>query len=177
MIYIKRHIKMNGDIFQNHDSTKWINSAEDTCKNQQTNQFLMFCDVILKYEKYKLPADEMNDSAYSPSGSDGTNDSFSNESNSSFNSGNLSSDDMKSETVGHEDDSWDLITCPCMKPFAGRPMIECSICQNWLHMSCAKVRKNNIPDDFICSLCRETKSNKRRSERIKSDDRGFAILR
>ncbi|GAB0201196.1 PHD finger protein 23 [Grus japonensis] len=36
------------------------------------------------------------------------------------------------------DDSWDLITCYCQKPFAGRPMIECSQCGTWIHLSCAK---------------------------------------
>ncbi|KAM4754700.1 PHD finger protein 23 [Cyanocitta cristata] len=44
------------------------------------------------------------------------------------------------------DDSWDLITCYCQKPFAGRPMIECSQCGTWIHLSCAKVKKNNVPE-------------------------------
>lgn len=39
------------------------------------------------------------------------------------------------------DDSWDLITCYCRKPFAGRPMIECSLCGTWIHLSCAKIKK------------------------------------
>ncbi|XP_061204263.1 PHD finger protein 23 [Neopsephotus bourkii] len=53
------------------------------------------------------------------------------------------------------DDSWDLITCYCQKPFAGRPMIECSQCGTWIHLSCARVRKNNVPDVFYCHKCRE----------------------
>ncbi|XP_029862790.1 PHD finger protein 23 [Aquila chrysaetos chrysaetos] len=53
------------------------------------------------------------------------------------------------------DDSWDLITCYCQKPFAGRPMIECSQCGTWIHLSCAKVKKNNVPDVFYCQKCRE----------------------
>jgi hypothetical protein len=28
-------------------------------------------------------------------------------------------------------DEFNLITCFCGKPFAGRPMIECSGCQTW----------------------------------------------
>uniref|UniRef100_A0A3Q0S5K8 PHD finger protein 23b n=1 Tax=Amphilophus citrinellus TaxID=61819 RepID=A0A3Q0S5K8_AMPCI len=41
------------------------------------------------------------------------------------------------------DDSWDLITCYCGKPFAGRPMIECNQCGIWVHLSCAKIKKSN----------------------------------
>ncbi|CAB1348894.1 unnamed protein product, partial [Coregonus sp. 'balchen'] len=44
-----------------------------------------------------------------------------------------------------EDDSWDLITCFCLKPFAGRPMIECSECGTWVHLSCAKIRRTHAP--------------------------------
>lgn len=32
-------------------------------------------------------------------------------------------------------------------------MIECSKCLTWLHFSCAKVKKNHIPDVFICIKC------------------------
>ncbi|KAI1235936.1 hypothetical protein IHE44_0002029, partial [Lamprotornis superbus] len=35
-------------------------------------------------------------------------------------------------------------------PFAGRPMIECNECATWIHLSCAKIRKSNVPDIFIC---------------------------
>ena len=30
------------------------------------------------------------------------------------------------EDAVDEDEGWDMITCFCGKPFAGRPMIECS---------------------------------------------------
>ena len=30
------------------------------------------------------------------------------------------------EDAVEEDEGWDMITCFCGKPFAGRPMIECS---------------------------------------------------
>ncbi|XP_063786723.1 PHD finger protein 23 isoform X2 [Pseudophryne corroboree] len=53
------------------------------------------------------------------------------------------------------DDSWDLVTCYCEKPFAGRPMIECNICCTWVHLSCAKIRKSNVPDIYYCQKCRE----------------------
>ncbi|XP_056883576.1 PHD finger protein 23B [Takifugu flavidus] len=53
------------------------------------------------------------------------------------------------------DDSWDLITCYCGKPFAGRPMIECNQCGIWVHLSCAKIKKSNVPDVFYCHKCRD----------------------
>lgn len=34
-------------------------------------------------------------------------------------------------------------------------MIECSQCGTWIHLSCAKVKKNNVPDVFYCQKCRE----------------------
>ncbi|XP_028330918.1 PHD finger protein 23B [Gouania willdenowi] len=55
------------------------------------------------------------------------------------------------------DDSWDLITCYCGKPFAGRPMIECNQCSIWVHLSCAKIKKSNVPDIFYCHKCRDTR--------------------
>ncbi|XP_030043530.1 PHD finger protein 23 [Microcaecilia unicolor] len=53
------------------------------------------------------------------------------------------------------DDSWDLITCYCEKPFAGRPMIECNQCSTWIHLSCAKIKKTHVPDIFFCQKCKE----------------------
>ncbi|KAM6970138.1 PHD finger protein 13-like [Aplochiton taeniatus] len=66
-----------------------------------------------------------------------------------------------------EDDSWDLITCFCFKPFAGRPMIECNQCSTWVHLSCAKVRHTHIPDVFICQPCRDSREPIRRSNRAR----------
>lgn len=67
-----------------------------------------------------------------------------------------------------EDDSWDLITCFCMKPFAGRPMIECNECGTWVHLSCAKIRRTHVPDIFVCQPCRDAKQNIRRSNRART---------
>ncbi|NXW75312.1 PHF13 protein, partial [Hirundo rustica] len=67
-----------------------------------------------------------------------------------------------------DDDAWDLITCFCMKPFAGRPMIECNECATWIHLSCAKIRKSNVPDIFICQRCRDAKQEIRRSNRART---------
>uniref|UniRef100_A0A673YU93 Zinc finger PHD-type domain-containing protein n=1 Tax=Salmo trutta TaxID=8032 RepID=A0A673YU93_SALTR len=71
------------------------------------------------------------------------------------------------EATPNEDDSWDLITCFCLKPFAGRPMIECSECGTWVHLSCAKIRRTHVPEVFICQPCRDTKTNIRRSNRAR----------
>ncbi|NXK94354.1 PHF13 protein, partial [Formicarius rufipectus] len=71
-------------------------------------------------------------------------------------------------TKAEDDDAWDLITCFCMKPFAGRPMIECNECATWIHLSCAKIRKSNVPDIFICQRCRDAKQEIRRSNRART---------
>jgi len=52
------------------------------------------------------------------------------------------------------DESWEEVTCFCGKPFAGRPMIECESCFVWHHMSCAKLRKTNVPKKFYCRDCK-----------------------
>ncbi|XP_061457484.1 PHD finger protein 13 [Rhineura floridana] len=67
--------------------------------------------------------------------------------------------------VDSDDDSWDLVTCFCMKPFAGRPMIQCNECHTWIHLSCAKIRKSNVPEIYICQKCRDSKFDIRRSSR------------
>ncbi|XP_015196343.2 PHD finger protein 23B isoform X1 [Lepisosteus oculatus] len=59
------------------------------------------------------------------------------------------------------DDSWHLITCYCGKPFAGRPMIECNQCGVWVHLSCAKIKKSNVPDIFYCHKCRDSRQDRR----------------
>ncbi|CAI5776005.1 finger 13-like [Podarcis lilfordi] len=73
-----------------------------------------------------------------------------------------------SDSKTDEDDAWDLITCFCLKPFAGRPMIECNECATWIHLSCAKIRKSNVPDIFICQRCRDAKQEIRRSNRART---------
>lgn len=57
-------------------------------------------------------------------------------------------------------DSYNLITCYCGKPYAARPMIECSQCLTWLHLSCAKVKRKHIPDIFICIKCVKSGNHK-----------------
>ena len=33
-------------------------------------------------------------------------------------------------------------------------MIECSSCQTWVHLTCAKVRRSQIPETWYCRYCR-----------------------
>lgn len=52
-----------------------------------------------------------------------------------------------------EDEEWNLVTCFCRRPFAGRPMIECSECGTWIHMFCANIPKDQVPEIYICPSC------------------------
>lgn len=70
-----------------------------------------------------------------------------------------------------DDDSWDLVTCFCMKPFAGRAMIECNQCNTWIHLSCAKIRKSNVPETYTCQQCKDSKFDIRRSNRSRMGSR------
>lgn len=50
-------------------------------------------------------------------------------------------------------------------------MIECSLCQIWIHLSCAKIRRSNIPELFICPKCREEKPSEMRTLVSKFEDK------
>ncbi|XP_061583701.1 PHD finger protein 13 isoform X2 [Cololabis saira] len=75
--------------------------------------------------------------------------------------------------VDSDDDSWDLVTCFCMKPFAGRAMIECNKCNTWIHLSCAKIRKSHVPETYVCQSCRDIHGppDSRRSDRSRVGSR------
>ena len=53
-----------------------------------------------------------------------------------------------------QEDGWNSVTCFCRKPFAGRPMIECSACLTWVHLKCANMHRKKIPDEWYCPSCR-----------------------
>lgn len=57
-----------------------------------------------------------------------------------------------------EGEDWDQITCYCGRPFAGRPMIECTQCLTWVHLKCAKLTRQRIPETWFCQKCKSTKS-------------------
>ncbi|KAI1893853.1 hypothetical protein AGOR_G00127940 [Albula goreensis] len=105
-------------------------------------------------------------------GSDTDQDIRPNDGNTTFSSG-YGTEDTSAENgkMEEEEDSWDLITCFCMKPFAGRPMIECGECGTWVHLSCAKIRRTHVPDVFVCQPCRDAKQNIRRSNRARTVSR------
>ena len=65
--------------------------------------------------------------------------------------------------VSSDDDSWNLVTCFCRRPFAGRPMIECSKCQTWVHLYCAKIKKDHVPDTYFCPKCSDSSGARSRS--------------
>ncbi|XP_046405297.1 PHD finger protein 13-like isoform X1 [Ischnura elegans] len=148
-----------------------------TSKRPRTAEdFYMFCKFILEYENYDMvKQEELREKSGSPIGSTGSlSDSIKSEST----SGSLTPDDRKGSEVDlaktgsqewnwngihfSDEDSYDLITCFCLKPFAGRPMIECSKCLTWIHLSCAKIKKTNIPEVFICNKCKRQNHTVRR---------------
>lgn len=62
-----------------------------------------------------------------------------------------------------------MITCYCGKPYAARPMIECSRCLTWLHLSCAKIKRKKIPDIFICVKCVKKSVGQSKPPEIEND--------
>ncbi|XP_026472297.1 PHD finger protein 23-like [Ctenocephalides felis] len=124
-----------------------------------SDDFYTFCQIVLEHENYEMTRqEELRHSAISPIDSSGSMTSESTHSSIPEDK-NLSLDDdtgNESETIDVE--SYNTVTCYCGKPFAARPMIECSICLTWLHLSCAKVKKNNIPDIFSCQKCKSKQS-------------------
>ncbi|XP_060070008.1 PHD finger protein 13-like isoform X1 [Ylistrum balloti] len=173
-------------------------------KRKKTKEdFYTFCTMILEYTQYESHRQEElraqnNISPLDSSGS--TAESYSSDTTLSAESpGHLelshhldmadsdNSQYMDDEHYGYsdtnfpdgrgmqDDESWELITCFCLKPYAGRPMIECSDCNTWIHLSCAKIRKNNIPDTYICQNCRDSRYTKRKSNRIRTENNKFNV--
>ena len=60
------------------------------------------------------------------------------------------------------------VTCYCGRPFAGRPMIECSRCLTWVHLKCAKLTRQRIPETWFCQKCKSLKGNDIISEKKKT---------
>lgn len=52
-------------------------------------------------------------------------------------------------------------------------MIECSECETWIHFSCAKIRKNNVPEVYTCQLGRDSKFTARKSNRVRTENNKF----
>merc|ERR1711963_838219 len=127
-------------------------------RGRSSENFLMFCKMILDYENYEetLREDQLRRRhTSSPLGSTGSG------AESNMSSGHddsvLESPSQISNTLVSDED--EEVTCCCKKPYGGKPMIECSSCSIWVHLTCAKVKRTAIPDIWYCALCK-TKSTK-----------------
>merc|ERR1711892_215582 len=128
-------------------------------RGRSSEDFLMFCKMILDYENYDETREDYLRRRHtsSPLGSTG---SGGESSLSSFQGDQENLQGPVNNVISDEDsDDDDQITCYCKKPYAGRPMIECSSCATWVHLACAKVKRTAIPDVWHCPLCK-TKSTK-----------------
>ncbi|EFX77123.1 PHD finger protein 23-like [Daphnia pulex] len=130
-------------------------SSHSGKRPRTSEDFLLFCKFILEHENYEMQKhEELRSKANSPIGSTGSESAKSETPSSNSGEERKVSSDSDSDD-GDIDDGYNTVTCYCGKPFAGRPMIECSHCLTWIHLSCARIRRTNIPDEFICAKCRE----------------------
>lgn len=115
------------------------------CTRQRgTHSLTRFTSTFIMSNIVALLQELRNNISHSPP-LDSSGSSVNSESNSE--SASSAHDDKPSENdTDVSSDSHDLVTCYCGKPFAGRPMIECSLCLTWIHLSCARIKKSNIPD-------------------------------
>jgi len=143
----------------------------DKRRRRTAEDFLMFCKIILDHENYEQQRSQdlrLRHSS-SPLGSTGSSneswplskDEYSEMYSPPHHNVNLDDEDTNRNSTEEErensedaDDSWDQVTCHCGKPFAGRPMIECSKCLTWVHLKCAGLRRTNIPDTWHCKICK-----------------------
>lgn len=133
-----------------------------TKRGRSSEDFLSFCKVILDYENYDGELVRQRHTS-SPLGSTGDSSlsSFHEETYHDTNHHlhlhhhSAIQDISDGETMTDDlDDDETEITCYCRKPYGGRPMIECSSCQIWVHLTCAKVRRTQIPETWYCRYCR-----------------------
>jgi len=138
-------------------------------RGRSSEDFLSFCKLILDYENYdgELVRERHTSSPLGSTG-DSSLSSFHDEtyhepSHQHHHHHHLPIQDVSDgDTMTDDlDDDDSEITCYCRKPYGGRPMIECSSCQTWVHLTCAKVKRNNIPETWYCRFCRfSAKSSK-----------------
>lgn len=157
-----------------------------TRRRRTVEDFLTFCKMILDYENYTEQEEDRKRHSSSPLGSTGSSTGSGWEpvakpppasSPSSELTGFKKGDDPSSSPLQAapssspehateedetgvagdvEDGGWNSVTCFCKKPFAGRPMIECSECLTWVHLKCAKLSRKKIPDKWFCQGCRSS---------------------
>jgi len=132
-------------------------------RGRSSDDFLMFCKMILDYENYdgeeSQPSRQRHTS--SPMGSTGsTGESSLSTSGSSGLGSPLNTLQEQAVSDDESEDDSEGITCYCKKPYAGRPMIECSSCATWVHLACARVKRTAIPDVWFCTICKSKTSTK-----------------
>jgi len=148
-------------------------------RRRSREDFLTFCRMILEYENYEqIRSQNMRlRHSSSPMGSTGSSNeswpSSKEEDSEMYSHANdkhakTSTDEEPDDDMEEPNESWDEVTCYCGKPFAGRPMIECSKCEIWIHLKCAGLRRNNIPDTWHCKKC---KTLKQPTTSLKSDNK------
>ncbi|XP_017786062.1 PREDICTED: PHD finger protein 23-like isoform X2 [Nicrophorus vespilloides] len=122
------------------------------------DDFYLFCTYVLQYENYET---EDKEEARNVSNQSPPLDSSGSSVNSETTHSGHDDEKPSAEEDSDDNDSFQTVTCFCRKPFAGRPMIECSICYTWIHLSCARIKKSNIPDVFHCAMCKSNNKKPR----------------
>ncbi|XP_051900564.1 PHD finger protein 23-like [Pristis pectinata] len=144
----KRKLKKERTEKKIKSSLSETDSDEEVVKANFLSEPLRPAPAVAHTENYKMEIEECLSMGNSHDG----------ETSSSEGEPRIMDEDIMVES---DDDSWSLVTCYCQKPFAGRPMIECNQCNTWIHLSCAKIRKSNVPDVFFCEKCRDAKESRK----------------
>jgi len=53
----------------------------------------------------------------------------------------------------------DRVRCVCDDDTDEGLMIQCEVCQNWLHCDCLDMQEEDIPERYTCSFCQKEASN------------------
>ncbi|XP_068917488.1 PHD finger protein 23A-like isoform X3 [Tenebrio molitor] len=136
-----KELSLPSAIMEQKNSVTEVAGMSNGYRRPRTSaDFYDFCTMVLQYANYEgWKKDELRNETNQSPPLDSSGSSVNSESTSSGQKDKQSEDDEDS-------DSFNLVTCFCGKPFAGRPMIECLECLTWIHLSCARIKKNNIPE-------------------------------
>jgi len=186
-----RHFSPHRQSYPHHKRKRNSKEYGEKKRRRTADDFLMFCRIILEHENYEQirSQDLRLRHSSSPLGSTGSSNEswqlskddydanmYSPQHNNDIDEDiNRNSTEEDRDTVS-EDDSWDQVTCYCGKPFAGRPMIECSKCLTWVHLKCAGLRRTNIPDTWHCAKCKSKQLDKSELAVAAASDTGSPIL-
>lgn len=167
--------------------TKATEPSEDIARRKRTfDDFFNFCNFVLAYEE-QLASSSSSPLRGSNSAGESSHSSTPSQSSGSSSGPELSEDEDPSAgelspplpppkgikdrlEYTSDDESWNLVTCFCRRPFAGRPMIECNCCKTWVHLFCAKIKKDQVPDTYYCPRCRASGSRKEKRRKVISPE-------